>query len=340
MTCMTPIYRNRETTHVHGSDIYERIMPGLGGGTDHETDHYAESITDEIVAIHYSIKDFVDREVYQDPSGHLKAVFQRLDYLIALDIDNRSAEEILSNSRFNSAFNAISTFRSRYTAELEAEQANSILKSRDPWNTLTNFTYFPNYIQLARTESRGAGLKPGNTVLFLGSGPLPLTLIVLCHQHGLNGIGIEQYPERVELSRRVLEKLGLSREIRIINGNHLTLPLEEMPELIMVAAQAEPKKEIFDHLASVLPAGTKISYRTYEKGLRRMLDTFSRCELPGRLREYLKVQPEPPVNNTSVFLTVVDSTIEIQALESAKCSMPIDAKTPEKAKRLRARIDC
>jgi len=255
MTRMPPIYRNRENTHVHGSDVHETIVPGHGGDTDHGTDHFAESITDEIVAIHHSIRDFVDRKVYQDPTGNLKAVFQRLDYLIALDIGNRSVEEILSNSRFNSAFDAISTFRSEYTAELEAEQANFLLKSKDPWKALKNFTYLPNYIQLARTESLGAGLKPGNTVLFLGSGPLPL---------------------------------------------------EEMPELIMVAAQAEPKKEIFDHLASVLPAGTKISYRIYEKGLRRMLDTFYRYELPGRLREYLKVHPEPPVNNTSVFLTVVD----------------------------------
>ncbi len=74
----------------------------------------------------------------------------------------------------------------------------------------------------------------------------------------------------------------------------------------MVAAQAEPKKEIFDHLASVLPAGTKISYRTYEKGLRRMLDTFYRYKLPERLSEYQKISPKPPANNTSVFLTVVD----------------------------------
>ena len=307
---MTTINKNRETAHIHthDSDIHEKIIPGLGSGMGHGKDHFAESITEEIVEIHHSIKDFVDREVYHDPSGRLKSVFQRLDYLIALDIDNRYAEDILSNSRFNSAFDAISTFRSQYTAELEAEQANSILKSKNPWNALTNFTYLPNYIQLARTECRGAGLKPGDTVLFLGSGPLPLTLIVLCHQHGLNGIGIERDPKRVELSRQVLEKLGLSSQIRIIRGNHQTLPLplEEVPDLIMVAAQAEPKKEIFDHLAGVLPAGTKISYRIYEKGLRRMLDTFYRYELPEQLIEYLRISPEPPANNTSVFLTVAD----------------------------------
>ena len=88
ITCMTPIYRNRETNRVYGSDIYKKIIPSPSGGKDHETDRFAESITEEIVTIYYSIKDFVDREVYQDPTGNLKDVFQRLDYLIALDIDN------------------------------------------------------------------------------------------------------------------------------------------------------------------------------------------------------------------------------------------------------------
>jgi hypothetical protein len=55
-----------------------------------------------------------------------------------------------------------------------------------------------------------------------------------------------------------------------------------------VAAQAEPKKAIFDHLVDVLPAGTKLSYRIYEKGLRLLLDTA----------------PKPPVNNTVVFLNI------------------------------------
>ena len=60
---------------------------------------------------------------------------------------------------------------------------------------------------------------------------------------------------------------------------------------------------IFDHLAEMLPAGTKVSYRIYEKGLRRLLDTFSRYVLPEPFEEYLRISPEPPVNNTVVVLT-------------------------------------
>ena len=79
-------------------------------------------------------------------------------------------------------------------------------------------------------------------------------------------------------------------------------PLETRCDLYMVAAQAEPKSEVFEQLARVLPEGSKVSYRLYEKGLRRILDGSSLFELPSGFEEYLRVQPEPPVNNTVVFL--------------------------------------
>jgi hypothetical protein len=70
----------------------------------------------------------------------------------------------------------------------------------------------------------------------------------------------------------------------------------------MAAAQAEPKMEVFEQLAKVLPKGSKVSYRLYEKGLRRVLDGSSLYELPSGFEEYIRVEPEPSVNNTVVFL--------------------------------------
>jgi hypothetical protein len=292
---MSSIQIYKPTSSVYGTDIYGKHISGL-----YSTGDFAEKINEEIFEIHSSIKDLTEEDIFQDHSNHLRTIFQRLDHLIALD---KSAEVILYDSEFNLAFDAIARFRSLYTAKLEIEHAHSILESRDPWEMFINFNYISNYLKLSLTEFQGAGLKRGDSVVFLGSGPLPLTLMVLCHWYGLKGIGIEMEPDRAELSRKVLEKLGLSGQIEIINGNHLTLPLETRSELIMIAAQAEPKNEIFNHLAKVLPVGTKLSYRIYEKGLRRLLDTFYLFELPGQFKEYLRVQPEPPVNNTVVFVT-------------------------------------
>ena len=296
---MNAIQIYKPATSVYGTDISGKHIPGVS----YSTVDFTEKIIGDIFEIYSSIKGLKDEEILQDPSNHLRTIFQRLDHLIALNIYDKSAEAIFYDSVFNLAFDAITRFRSLYTAKLEIEHAHSILESRDPWEMLTNFNYISNYLKLSLTEFRGARLKPGDSVVFLGSGPLPLTLIVLCHWYGLKGIGIEKEPDRAELSRKVLEKLGLSDQIEIINGDQLTLPLKTRPELIMIAAQAEPKKEIFNHLAKVLPVGTKLSYRIYEKGLRRLLDTFYLFELPEQFKEYLRVQPEPPVNNTVVFVT-------------------------------------
>ncbi len=262
----------------------------------------SESIIKELSTMYSVTKDIKDQEILHSPSNRLKTFFRRLDYLAALDLDDKSAEEILCAPEFDSALASIVRFRNLYSLRLETENANSILDSEDPWDALKHFTHFSNYLQLALTEYQGSGLEPGDSIVFIGSGPLPLTLIMLCHQHGLRGIGIEQEPDRAKLSRRVLMQLGLSDQIEIIEGNHFRLPLDGC-KLVMVAAAAEPKKEIFDHLASVLPAGTKISYRIYEKGLRRLLETSSFLELPEQFEEYLRIRPKPPVNNTVAFLT-------------------------------------
>jgi hypothetical protein len=248
------------------------------------------------------VRDLSQEEVLQNASPQLCAAFERLDKLAALDVDEKSIDKITKSSELSSLLPVISRFRFSYNLKLEIEKARSLLESSNPWKTLQSFTFYPNYMHLANTEYAGACLKPEDCVLFLGSGPLPLSLITLCHEHGVRGVGIEQDRERADLSREVISRLGLSGSIMIIEGNHFSLPLKSSFDLYMVAAQAEPKKEIFEYLAKTLPEGSKVSYRIYEKGFRKILDDNMHFELPAGFKEYLRVQPEPPVNNTVVFL--------------------------------------
>lgn len=262
----------------------------------------AELLIAEFRQIYAQVKNLGESQILESPSSELYATFKRLDELAALDVDEKSIETILKIPDFDSLIAAISCFRFLYNLKLETEKAKGLLESSNPWETLRNFAFYLNYLQLARTEYMGSGLKPGDYVLFLGSGPLPLSLIVLCHEYGLFGIGIEQDENRAVLSRQVIACLGLSESIEIIEGNHFSLPLKTHCDLYMVAAQAEPKEEVFKHLAKILPEGSKVSYRLYEKGLRRVLEGSSLFEIPSEFEEYLRAEPEPPVNNTVVFL--------------------------------------
>ncbi len=262
----------------------------------------ASPLINELRRIYALVKDLDEEEILGSSAPELQEAFKRLDEIAALEIDEKSIEAILKITEFDYLLSVISCFRFSYNLKLEIEKAKSLLTSPDPWRTLKSFAFYPNYLQLAGTEYKGSCLRPQDCVLFLGSGPLPLSLITLCHEHCVRGIGIEQNGERANLSREVISRLELSGSIRIIKGNHFSLPLKTSFDLYMIAAQAEPKVEIFEYLAKVLPKGSKISYRIYEKGLRRIFDGSSLFKPPADFIEYLRVQPKPPVNNTVVFL--------------------------------------
>ncbi|WP_440955552.1 nicotianamine synthase family protein [Methanosarcina sp. Mfa9] len=266
-----------------------------------EADVFSE-LNKELKSIHSLVGGLEAKEILLDPSGRLEGIFKRLDRLAALEAEEVLADSFLKTPKFAPVLDSISRFRFLYNLKLETEQAEKLLASPAPWETIINFTFYENYLQLAKTEYEGSGLKPGDCVLFLGSGPLPLSLIVLCREYALSGIGIEQDEARAALSRKVIECLGLSDSIEIISGNHFSLPFKKPTDLVMVAAQAEPKEEIFGHLAKVLPKDCRVSFRIYEKGLRKVLDNSFPPKILAGFEEYLRVSPEPPVNNTVVFL--------------------------------------
>ncbi|MCC4768691.1 methyltransferase [Methanosarcina sp. DH2] len=264
-------------------------------------------ILGEIFDLYEKIKDLPEKEILYGSSDQYGSFFQRLNSLVMLDPGDNAVQELLNNRELEPIFISIYRFRNLYTVRLETEHANEILAGKSPWKVLEGFPFYGNYLKLVRTEYEGLGLKQGDRILFLGSGPLPLTLIVFLKQHGVKSTGIEQDPVRANLSKEVLKKLEVYGDISILNGNHFSLSKEDLinPDsgtgAIMIAAQAEPKKEILNHLLKVIPVGCRISYRIYEKGLMKLLNRDFLPDFPEAFKEQ-RIQPEPPAYNTVVFL--------------------------------------
>lgn len=265
-------------------------------------------ILGEILKLYEEIKDLPEKEVLYGSSDLYESLFQRLNSLITLDLKDNTVQDLLDNRELEPIFISIYRFRNLYTIRLETGYADNILASKSPWKVLEEFPFYGNYLKLVRTEYEGFGLRPGDRILFLGSGPLPLTLIIFLKQYGVKSTGIEQDPVRADLSKRVLKKLEVSGDISILNGNHFSLSKEDLinpdsgTRAIMIAAQAEPKKEIFEHLLEVMPVGSRISCRIYEKGLSALLNRNCLFNLPESFEEQARLHPEPPVYNTVIFL--------------------------------------
>lgn len=262
----------------------------------------ADTIKNEFLKIYEAIKDLTNDEILNDNDDAFRPRFEKLHPLVAMDIEDQEVEEITRDKKIRQVIKHVSRLKRIYGLRMEIESARTIINGPDSWALLKRFEFYPNYIGLARMEYHGANLEEGNRVVFLGSGPLPLSLISLCKRHGVKGIGIEHVPEYVELSKKIIKSLKLNRSIHIVHGNHFDLPLDQEFQLVMIGADACPKDEIFTHLAKALPDGTKVSCRIYEKGLRRLIDDQSLSQLPPEFKEYTRIRPEPPVNNTAIFL--------------------------------------
>ncbi|MCG6877626.1 MAG: methyltransferase [Deltaproteobacteria bacterium] len=259
------------------------------------------AIKSEFLKIAALLENLSEDQIAKDPERIYRSHFEGLNQLAATEVPHDIVEKLLADEMLLPVIARISHLRRLTGLGLEAQCAKSVVADSDPWARIRKFPYYANYLVLAHMEVTGAKLKPRDRIVFLGSGPLPLSLISLAKGYEIEGMGIEQDEQFSALSREVVRKLGLEHSISVLHGNHFSLPLKEYANLIMVGADASPKDVIFAHLSRILSPDQLISYRIYEKGLRRLLDNQSMVDPPPEFIECARIRPVPPVNNTSVF---------------------------------------
>jgi hypothetical protein len=261
-----------------------------------------ETIKAQLLAIYSECRHISAQQILDDQQDPFCRQMETLNRLATLDVDDHQVDALVADKALKPVIEKIAALKQIHGLRLERQRAAAIIGSRNPWETLKGFVYYPNYLQLAEMEFRGAELSADELVVFLGSGPVPFSLISMVRRYAVTGVGIERDPFNADLSLQVIDRLQLGGKIEILLGDHYTLPLSRYCNLVMVGADATPKEEIFAHLARTLPAEMKLSFRIYEKGLRRLFDRDHFGGLPHPLKEYRRIRPQPPVNNTSVFV--------------------------------------
>ena len=216
------------------------------------------------------------------------------------EIDFDSAKHILDDQKMNEALTVIRKFYVELGSRLETEMAEEILRSDDPWNTLESFHFYKRYQGLIKNENQLVKFTPQQKVVFIGGGPLPLTLIFFNKIFKSKGVSIEILPEVAELSRRVIKKLGMDSEIEVVNGNETSLNNIDYT-VVMVAALAEPKERLFANLWESVDKSTPIIYRTYT-GMRAILYSPVTEKATRGFHKEVMILPTGNVNNTSVLI--------------------------------------
>ena len=256
---------------------------------------------DKILKISEALSKFGDFEVKNLPLDKFLPLLGEIEE-IAHDknIGFDDAKHILSDKKMGPALDIIRKFYIDVAERLEVEKAKDILQSHDPWKTLESFYFFDRYQKLIQNEHGLIPFAPGEKVVFIGGGPLPLTLIMLHKFYGIHGISIEIIPEIAALSKEIIKKLCLDQHISVVVGDETQLSNLDY-DVVMVAALAEPKERVFENVKKQIDTSIPVIYRTY-MGMRAILYApVTEDVLKGFKIENMAL-PTGKVNNTSVLI--------------------------------------
>jgi len=123
---------------------------------------------------------------------------------------------------------------------------------------------YPLYARFERLIEREVKLLDGykpKRLLFIGSGPMPITALCLQHRLGTQIDCLERYPEAVSESQMVMKKLRMEGAINVFQGLGENHDMSKY-DVILIALLAKPKEAILQNILQHCDDDVRIICRT------------------------------------------------------------------------------
>jgi nicotianamine synthase len=229
----------------------------------------------ELLAIHDELAACRDLR----PGPVVDAAFRRLVRL-AVDTDDDMAGALLAQPAVRAVADELRAFSVEGEHQLEAVWAERVAASADPAAEMCRFPFVDNYRQLHAMERDAVrrladGGAAADRVAVVGSGPLPLTALLLARNGALVD-NLDRDPVALAASRQVADALGvggLGFVAADVGGAPADVDLAPYG-LVVLAALAGPtpgeKARALRHLAQGMAPGSVLLVRS-ARGLRTLL---------------------------------------------------------------------
>ena len=188
-----------------------------------------------------------------------------------------------------------------------AERGFSLERHFSKQRNIQSFDFYPKYKRLMKFDSlmlrKVMKGKKYAKVIFVGSGPLPLTLKLL--RINTPKVGYDIIPEALALSKKSVSKDRFGRKIIYKEANFFEINIEEKePLIIYIAGLIQGKKEGIARLINQLPKGSLIVVRTVANDKRALL--YERLRKNdflkfGQVKEYNPTKSSGIVNGMIVI---------------------------------------
>lgn len=183
----------------------------------------------------------------------------------------------------------------------------SLEKHFSQQQNIQSFDFYPKYKKLMKFDSLMlkkviSGRKYAK-VIFVGSGPLPLSLKLL--HLNIQKVGYDITPEALKLSKKSIPKDRFGRKIIYKEANFFNIKIsEKQPVIIYIAGLIQNKREGVARLIKQLPKGSLIVVRTVANDKRELL--YERLEKNdflkyGKIKEFNPTKISGIVNGMIVI---------------------------------------
>ncbi len=266
----------------------------------------AAALVEEILALHDALA--VARTL--DPAPRTNALFGRLVALAVAPRDPRVVDRVLADTVLAARLPHLRAVCARGEYALEHAWARHVVAAADPLAALEAFPYLQNYRDLTRIEYHavaGHAAAPPRRALFVGSGPLPLSALLLA-RHGVAVDALDLDDDAVRLGRRLARVL--SDDVSFAQGDVLACGDLSGYDLVCVAAlvgldPAEKSGALARLRARMRPGATVLARSAH--GLRGLLypvlDVADAAGLGG-LEPVAVLHPHTDVVNSVVLARV------------------------------------
>jgi nicotianamine synthase len=191
-------------------------------------------------------------------------------------------------------------------AEVEMEKfwAKKISESGSPKKELEDFWYYKNYLDLTKLEYGSLSLcaKHGNhhKILFVGSGPLPLSGIILSLVYKCEVTVLDINEESLEMSRKLVKSLGL-KNFNFIHADAFTFKDYDKFDVVFVAAMVQgfkkTKADLVNYIATKIKKNTHVLVRSAFHNRELLYKKFDPKKVVG-LKPILEVRPKNEIVNS------------------------------------------
>lgn len=248
-----------------------------------------------------------------EPSEKINSVFSRLVEQCTVT-DEGVAAAVLGDPEVSRIRPHLIELCSEGEYRLERYWAGRVAGAADPRRELAGFPYYANYERLTQLEAHallGAiGREepaPGGLavqrVLFVGSGPLPLSSIMLAGEYGMMVDNVDSDPEACRLGDELVRGLGLPERLSFTcrdAAQPTDLSSYDAVFLAALVGLEEPeKRKIINRLSERMRPGALLVIRTAHQMRALLYPRVDPGDLPG-FEPQIVVQPLNEVVNSVI----------------------------------------